>query len=267
MPTETLPPLLNEYKYGLAGRRALQTITGGLKLQKVPWYLHMIQVVLWFFPLLISIPFHGVVFVWTSPYYLGTVYGVLSSLVVLLLNGVVWWVLYKAGDNEEEIEAGDEGEEEENIPSCWSIQAVRFLFHQGRPIVSIPFHGLFTGLLCYAAFLLLNPFTLRSILPIPAVVVVFILGWVSVCSAHYSLLLHPPHEVAIHRPSHRDRLLLRYITRPFHIILIAALFVPFRYVLLYIEISTVFLCSIAYKCPQCLHPILYCMCCTVCCVY
>ena len=234
MPTETLPPLLNGYKYGLAARRALQTFTGGLKLQKVPCYLHIIQVISWFLPLLISTPFHGVVFVWNSPYYLGIAYGVLSSVVVFLLNVIVWWVLRK---NKDEIDTGDEEEEEEIISSCWSIQTVKFLFHQSRPIIAIPFHGLFSGLLCYAAFLLLNPFTLRSILPIPAVVVVFILGWVSVCSAHYSLLLHLPHEVAIHRPPHRDRLLLRYISRPFHIILIAALFVPFRYdeLLLYIN--------------------------------
>ena len=148
MPTETLPPLLNEYKYGLAARRALQTFTGGLKLQKVPCYLHIIQVISWFLPLLISTPFHGVVFVWNSPYYLGIAYGVLSSVVVFLLNVIVWWVLHK---NRDEIDTRDEEEEEEILSSCWSIQTVRFLFHQSRPIIAIPFPWLvlWTTLLCF----------------------------------------------------------------------------------------------------------------------
>lgn len=233
MPSETLPPLLNQYKYGLVRRRALQTITGGLKLQKAPWYIHVIQLVLWLLPFLLSLPFQGIVFVWNQ-YYLGIVFAVLPSLTVLLTNGAVWWVLHKAAmrnreEGSERAYHGDEEEEDEIVvSSCWSVQMIEFVFGQGRPLIVIPIHSFISGILCYAGYVLLNPVALLSFLPIPAMLVVFILGWVSVCSAHFSLLAHPPHEIAVHRPPHRDHLQLRFITRPFYVIAIGALVIPIR---------------------------------------
>ena len=231
----TIVPLLNGYKYGLARRRFLQTATGGLRLQKAPCSIHVLQLLLYLSPAIAAAPFIALdaAAVWNE-YYLSLVYSCATALVIFSLRATETCVRWRkratvqiAASDGARVQLNDE--ERVDITSCCSYETLRFLVHP-KGIVSLFLHSLLvTGLLSFASSFLLLPRVLSKHLPIPAAVTVGALGWLASCSAHYSLNVSPPHETATYRPT--DRLELRPLTRPTHIICVATAFIPIRYTL------------------------------------
>lgn len=83
-------PLLNEYKYGLARRRLLAVITGGLNIRRAPWPLHVLQITFWLAPLFLSVPFIVVdALVLGNQYYIALGYAAVVSLYSLVLQLIV----------------------------------------------------------------------------------------------------------------------------------------------------------------------------------
>ena len=242
----TVVPLLNSYKYGLARRRFLQTATGGLRLQRAPCSIHVLQLLLYLGPVIAAAPFIALdaVAVWNE-YYLSLVYSCATALVIFSLRATETCVRWRKRATvqiaaSEGARAQHNDEERVEITSCCSYETVRFLVHP-KGIVSLFFHSLLvTGLLSFASSFLLLPRVLSKHLPIPAAVTVGALGWLASCSAHYSLNVSPPHETATYRPT--DRLELRPLMRPTYIICIATAFIPIRYVLrLYMHYTSVYM--------------------------
>ena len=220
-------PLLNQYKHALLRRRLLQTITGGLKLRRAPWYIHLIQLMLWTAPFLIALPFViiSALRLWNN-YYLALIYGFTQGLAVLLLEiiGVIVRCKQQHADN---CNVGDtQLDDEESIDfaleSCCTFD---FIFAR-KKLHSLILHPFISGLVSFSACFILQPSIMLESLHIAGVVIVSIIGWYTLCSAHYSLSVSSPHETATYRPT--DPLDLRFITRPFYIVAIAAIFIPLR---------------------------------------
>ena len=225
MADQTSAPLLNKYKLGLLRRRILQVITGGLNIRRAPCSAHVIQLCLWLSPLLIAIPFVIVdaLGLW-SPYYTALVYAVTIGLYSLLLEICVVIVRLLKGGVFTSVQSDDE-QDGILFTSLCDRAAIDFIFSK-KHIHSLIIHPFITGLLSFAGCFLLLPSVLLQSLHVAGVVFVFSIGWYAQCSALYSLCVSAPSELAVYRPT--DTLELRFVTRPFYIITIAAIFIGVR---------------------------------------
>ena len=233
----TVVPLLSSYKHGLVRRRLLQTLTGGVRLQRSSCSAHLFQFLLFFAPVFLAAPFiilDITLDAW-SEYYLSLVYSCTVSLVAFGLRFAETSVRWRKEARVESAERDNAlpssehfGDEEgTEVGSCCSYTTVRYLVHP-KNATSLFLHSLLvTGLLSFASSLLLLPRVLNKHLPVAAAVVVGCLGWLASCVAHYSLNVSSPPEPATYRPT--DRLKLRPLMRPTYIISIAATFIPVRY--------------------------------------
>lgn len=225
-------PLLNQYKYALLRRRLFQTLTGGLKIRRAPWYIHLIQLTLWIAPFVTALPFIiiSALHLWND-YYLALIYGFLQGLTVLLLEIVGVIVRYRQRRHADNVVGDTDLDDEESIDIvlelCCTFETFDFIFARKKPH-SLILHPFISGLLSFSACFILQPsIILESVHgDIVEVIAISIIGWYALCSAHYSLSVSPPHETATYRPT--DPLELRFVTRPFYIVAIAAIFIPLR---------------------------------------
>ncbi len=232
-------PLLNQYKHALLRRRLLQTLTGGLKIRRAPWYIHLIQLTLWIAPFVIALPFIVVsaLHLWNE-YYLALIYGFINGLSVLLLEiiGVTIRCRRQHADNGVgDAQLDDEDSVDFTLESCCSFETFDFIFAR-KKLHSLILHPFISGLVSFSACFILQPSIMLETLHIAGVVTVSIIGWYTLCSAHYSLIVSPPHEIATYRPT--DPLDLKFVTRPFYIVAIAAIFIPLRCENVYMYIAS-----------------------------
>ena len=227
MPPEPFPKLINEYKYTLIRRRLLQTITGGVRVQAMPISLHIIQWLLWLFPLAVSVPFIACVNLW-NVYYIGLVYSIICGLSTLLVGCTVKILFWKFRNDFSNIDVDDE---QDNVifPSIFSIMSLSFIFSK-KNWMDVIIHAILSSLTCYSSLIILNVYTMVDVITIPATVFVLIIGSITLSTAHYSLLVKPPNEISLYRQHHHDKLHLFYLTRPVYVILVGIIFILLRQV-------------------------------------
>ena len=228
----TTVPLLNSYKYGLVARRLLQTVTGGLKLQRAPCYVHLCQLAIYVAPLALAVPFVVLdgLKVWNE-YYLALVYAFIHTLTHFTLRIVVCCSRKSSHVQEDartERQLDDDDEDVIEVTSCCSHSTLLFIFHF-KSVPSLLLHSLLKyGLLSFTSSFVLLPRTLTSHLPLPGAVVVGIISWLVTCGVHYSLGVNTPHETAVYRPT--DLLGLTPLMRPFYLIFCATVIIVVRFV-------------------------------------
>ena len=227
----TRVPLLNSYKYGLVTRRLLQTVTGGLKLQKAPCYVHLLQFTIYVAPLTLAVPFLVLdgLKVWNE-YYLALVYAFIHTLTHFTMRIAVCCIR-KCSHAEEDARTErqlDDNDDVIEVTSCCSHSTLFFIFHS-KSLPSLLLHSLLVcGLLSFTSSFVLLPRTLTTHLPLPGAVVVGAIGWLVTCGVHYSLGVNTPHETAVYRPT--DLLGLAPLMRPVYLILCATVIIVVRFV-------------------------------------
>lgn len=224
-------PLLNQYKHALTRRRLLQTITGGLRIRSAPWYIHVIQLSLWTAPFVCALPFIIIssLSLW-NPYYIALVYGSIQGISVLLLEVIGVLIRYRHSKSTDNVGIGDAQLDDEEstdfaLGSCCTFETFDFIFARKR-LHSLLLHPLASGLLSFCGCFILQPSIMLESLHIAGVVIVSIIGWYALSSAHYSLSVSPPQETANYRPT--DPLDLRFLARPFYIVAVVAIFISTR---------------------------------------
>ena len=232
----TTVPLLNSYKHGLVRRRLLQTVTGGLKLQRAPCYVHLLQSTIYVVPLALAIPFVVLdgLKVWNE-YYLALVYAFIHTLALFTLRLSVYCSRKcvhadRGAGTETQLEDDDDDDAIEAVTSCCSQSTLFFIF-PSKSLPSLLLHSLLVcGLLSFTSSFVLLPRTLTTHLPLPGAVVVGIAGWLVTCGVHYSLTVNSPPETAVYRPT--DLLGLAPLMRPAYLIFCATFIIVVRFVLL-----------------------------------
>lgn len=219
-------PLLNSYKHGLLRRRLFQTILGGVRIRKVPWHIYLIQAGLWMYPLCFSIPFIILdgVNVWNR-YLLALIYGTSIGMVVLVKGLVVHMLRWRQRTTNFNTNELDDEQEDIEILTCCGMDFISFIFSP-KQLFSVLLHPFISGAFSYTGFFLLLPKVMQESLPVVGVVIISVLGWFTVCNAHYSLSTRAPPETAVYRPT--DPLELKFLYRPFYVILIGSIFIPLR---------------------------------------
>ena len=220
----TAVPLLSGYKYGLAWSRLLETATGGLKLRASQCRLNLLQLPLYLFPLALATPFiiMDALGVWRE-HYLAAVYALAHTLAVLSIRTSVYCSARLA---RRETNDDDDDDDESETTACCSHRSLSFVF-SSKHIVSVFIHCLFACLLLsFTASFVLLPRGLTEHFSLPGAVVVGTIGWLVSCSAHYSLSVSGPHEVAVYRPT--DLLGLEPLSRPAHFIFCTSAIIAVR---------------------------------------
>lgn len=221
----TVVPLLNGYKRGLATRRLLQTATGGLKLQKAPCYIHLLQLALYLSPLLLAIPFVilDALGVWNE-YYLALVYTCIHTLATFTLRLSVYCIRRCTITNQDTPTDNHFEDDTVEVTSCYDTL---FFIFRSKSIISLFFHSLLLcGLLSFTSFFILLPSVLLDHLPLTGAVVVCITGWLVTCGVQYSLNVSQPHETAVYRPT--DLLGLEPLLRPAYLLSCATAIITIR---------------------------------------
>ena len=222
-------PLLNDYKKEFFWKRFPQTILGGPKLRigyEAPAYVYINQVLLFLTPWIIGGIFTALIAYNILTELIGCiVYGVIISFTAILLHTICTVRLQKKssvspleGANIRAMLAEDD---EVDFDSCCGLETVEFIIPPKKYKVNIVLHGLVAGSACGVAMSYLLPSTLDSLFGnVGATVVLYGLGWITVCIAHYSSVCHTPPEWASLRTS--DSYEINAMMRPFYVLLLGA---------------------------------------------
>lgn len=221
-------PLLNEYKEQFFWRRFLQTLLGGPKLRlgyDAPPYVYLMQVALFSIPLILGIVFTVL-----------TETGVASDVVAVCLYGGVIVIFVLAtqvvsmlvrqrettisplATNTQNMLAEDD---ELFFESCCSVGTIEFVVPGKKYKANIFIHAAIAGLVGALGFWYLLPTTLDGLYNdrIGVTIVLYILGWVTLCVALYSVAVSSPPEMATFRTT--DTWEIASLMRPFYILLFA----------------------------------------------
>ena len=215
-------PLLNDYKLEFFWKRFPQTVVGGLKLKlgyDAPLYVYVNQVVVFLFPFLLGGLFTFVAeFSVTSDVTCSYIYGGLVTVLVLSTK-LVSWLIRRRPSGLAKLQRNALAQDDEiDFISCCGVETVQFIFPANKFAVNVIIHCLISGLLCGLMFLYLLPSSLNNLYSnTGATIVLFTLGWWTVCTAQYSLTSAPPPELASFRAL--DTLEINSLMRPFYVLL------------------------------------------------
>ncbi|XP_060781122.1 pecanex-like protein 4 isoform X1 [Neoarius graeffei] len=215
-------PLLNDYKQEFFWKRFPQTVLGGPRLKLgycAPPYVYIHQVVLFFMPWLLggmgTLLFQLRVMDDSSA-------GILSGGLMLAFGAALQtlsqWVARRTGAVQR-LAVGHNvmaDEEEVEFTQCAGPETVRFVAPGKRFMANVVLHTALAGAMCGFGTWYLLPDRLSAIFGnIGAVVLVFALGWVTLCIGEYSLIINTAAETATFQP--QDTYEITALTRPLYI--------------------------------------------------
>ena len=209
--------LLNSYKHRLVKRRLLQTATGGLKLQKAPYFIHVFQLLVYLTPIVIAAPsiILSALDVWNE-YFTSLFHSCIHVLVVFVFRMAEYCIRRKFGNDCRPSSAQSDDEDMTDTEKSFG-DMVYLIYVIPKNIIYLCIHSIIaSGLLSFASSYILAPKVLTEYFSIPVTVVVCTWGLLVTCNAHYSLNIHQPRETAVYRPT--DRLELKPLLRATHII-------------------------------------------------
>lgn len=216
-------PLLNDYKLEFFWKRFPQTLLGGIKLKlgyDAPFYVYVNQVLMFLVPvvlgglLTICAEFDIITDVYVSSY----IYG--GLMVVFVISTQIFsWFMHRSSTSLAKFQKNLLAQDDEvDFVSCCGLETVNFIFPAKKFMVNMVIHGLISGIVCGLMFLYLLPSYLNGLYTnTGATVVLFILGWWTVCIAQYSLTSASPPELAIFRAL--DTLEITPLMRPFYLLI------------------------------------------------
>ncbi|XP_023783115.1 pecanex-like protein 4 isoform X2 [Cyanistes caeruleus] len=226
-------PLLNDYKQEFFLKRFPQTVLGGPRFRLgycAPPYIYVNQIILFLTPWL----WGGV---GTLLYQLGVMKdfctaalsGGLMFVTALALQMTNLYAKQKTVTVERmQIQNTLTDEDEFEFSSCVGSETVKFIIPGKKYIINTVFHSLLAGVLCGLGtwYLLPNRITLLYS-NIGGTVVIFVLGWVTICIGEYSLIVNTATETATFQAL--DTYEITALMRPFYIFVFIAVDLAHRF--------------------------------------
>lgn len=226
-------PLLNEYKQEFFWKRFPQTVLGGPRFKLgycAPPYVYVNQAVLFLTPWL----FGGISTLLCQLQLLQELHAaVLSGMLMLgAAAGVQALAMYAARKSGTVERLGAPNilvdEEEVEFTHCVSPETVRFIAPGKRFGLNVVLHSVLAGLLCGFGtwYVFLGRLTaLYSSIGVS--LVVFVLSWVTLCIAEYSLIVNTATETATFQA--QDTYEITPLTRPLYIFIFIAVDLAYRF--------------------------------------
>ncbi|XP_066282417.1 pecanex-like protein 4 isoform X1 [Branchiostoma lanceolatum] len=215
-------PLLNDYKQDFFWKRFPQTLLGGQKLRlgyDAPAYVYINQLLLFVFPWVISGVFTAVVELTTLDVSVGyySVGGIVAAFVLIAQS--ISFVVRRRGATVTRLDIQNilAEDDEVDFESCCGVETVEFVLPGKKYVANIVLHALLSGVMCGYGFWYLTPVTLNSLYNTntAATVLLYIFGWLTVCTAQFSLTAAPPPEPATFRA--QDVYEITPLMRPFYV--------------------------------------------------
>lgn len=214
-------PLLNHYKLPFVKRRFAQTLLGGLRIcipQKVPGFIIAIDVLLFFLPIIIGLPFTLLTAFNLHQWQIGCyVAGAVFTMIVFIMNITLAIMHSKRASVTPQNITGIEIEEEDDIKfvSCCHSSTSEFIFASKAFKINVILHAIFAGFVMAGSVWFLDMKILEDLFgSLPAAATLAAFAWISVCVGLFSLTVMRPEEIAIYRtPDFFDELAL---SRSFH---------------------------------------------------
>lgn len=220
-------PLLNDYKLEFFWKRFPQTVLGGPKLkvgEDTPPYVYLNQIILFLFPWILSSSFTALAqYDMISQDIALYTYGSLMVVFVLTVQLISLRIRTKCSvtslDTFRSKKNAINEDDEIDFVSCCGKETVQFIISGKKFNLNIFLHALLSGPVCALGMWYLQPATLNKIYnnSIVATVLIFTLGWITLCIAEYSLSVGPAPETAMFRSI--DPYELAPLMRPFYVML------------------------------------------------
>uniref|UniRef100_A0A8C9FU39 Pecanex-like protein n=1 Tax=Pavo cristatus TaxID=9049 RepID=A0A8C9FU39_PAVCR len=226
-------PLLNDYKQEFFLKRFPQTVLGGPRFKLgycAPPYVYVNQIILFLMPWVLG----GVGTLLyqldiMKDYYTAALSGGLMFVTALILQMANLYAKQKTVTVERmQIQNALTDEDEFEFSSCIGSETVKFIIPGKKYIINTVFHSLLAGVLCGLGtwYLLPNRITLLYN-NIGGTVMIFVLGWVTVCIAEYSLIVNTATETATFQAL--DTYEITALMRPFYVFVFIAVDLAHRF--------------------------------------
>ena len=213
--------LLSDYKKDFVAKRFLQTFIGGIRLPSVPWYVKLLQLVIFGLPLMGIVPYYVI----NDPSGLSSlllgIFGMVWALLLQLLGRLAHWRAAHLGNTVLHLSSNLLDEENEvQFEGLFCAKTWTFLIPPKKHWINVLFHSLMAGLLFLACSQYLLKSTIQEFLgsKTPFSELVISLAILSICQAFHSLVIVSIPESAVFRA--HDNLERNYISRPIHVIFV-----------------------------------------------
>ena len=208
--------LLSDYKKDFVRKRFLQTLLAGIRLPSVPWYIKLLQIVIFCLPLLGLVPY----FVINEETWLFTLFlalfGLLLASVLQLSGKLAFWRATHVGNTVLQLSSNLLDEENEVQFDGLNAKTWKFLVPPKKHWFNVLLHSLMAGLLflsCSQYLLHIEDFIGAQV---PSKLVLSF-ATLSILQAFHSLVIVGAPESAVFRA--HDNLELNHLSRPCHVIL------------------------------------------------
>ncbi|XP_066550869.1 pecanex-like protein 4 [Amia ocellicauda] len=227
-------PLLNEYKQDFFWKRFPQTVLGGPRFKLgfcAPPYVYANQAILFLAPWLLggaATLLHQLRLL--EDYQAAALAGGLMLCVALGVQALCAWVLRRAVPVQRlQTPSILADEEEVEFAGCASADTVRFIVPGKKFAANIVLHAALAGALCgLGTWYLLLDRLVALFSGTGAAVPVFVLSWVTLCIAEYSLVINTATETATFQP--QDAYEITPLTRPLYAFAFIAVDLAHRFV-------------------------------------
>ncbi|NXU51595.1 PCX4 protein, partial [Turnix velox] len=226
-------PLLNDYKQEFLLKRFPQTVLGGPRFKLgycAPPYIYVNQIILFLIPWVLggvgTLLYQLEVM---QDYYTAALSGGLMFVTALILQMTNLYAKQKTETVERmQIQNTLRDEDEFEFSSCIGSETVKFIIPGKKYILNTVFHSLLAGVLCGLGTWYLLPNRITSLYSnIGGTVMIFVLGWVTICIGEYSLIINTATETATFQAL--DTYEITALMRPFYIIVFIAVDLAHRF--------------------------------------
>lgn len=198
--SEANSPLLNEYKFDYVKQILPQTFLGGLQILSTPYYVNILQLLLWSFPFTTG-AILTLVFEILENVAIGTIiFAVIQGLLVfashLVLNLLLLYSERKK-QNRQGVITNNYFQDEDDVlfTDCCSFSVLNFILPPKKWIPNVLIHPLLAGVVSAFCFWFLLPSNQEVIFGDKTGAILYsIVGWFVSCVGLYPLVGQPPKE-------------------------------------------------------------------------
>lgn len=223
-------PLLNDYKQDFFWKRFPQTVLGGPKLRlgyDAPCFVYVGQILLFFVPWIIGGIFTALVETGIMGFEICVyVFSSIMFLFVLCAQILSSFIQSKKSSQEQNNHTASllAEEDEVDFTSCCGAETIGFIIPPKKYKFNILLHSVMSGVICGLGLWYLLPQTLNSLYynNTGATVILYILGWLTLCISQYPLTTCSPPELSTYTTL--DTFELSPLIRPFYVIICESFF-------------------------------------------
>ena len=223
--SEANSPLLNDYKSDYVKHVLPQTFLGGVKILSSPFFVNILQLLLWSFPFLISIILTLVLETTKAN---GYVFAVVEGSTIFICHLCLQFLTLYFERNKQSKKAvftnnflaADESDNDNPFNTCCSLVVLQFIVTRKTCFYNVVIHPLIAGVASGFCFCFLLPSNLETLFADKnGAIVYFVFGWIVSCIGLYSSVGQLPKEPSTLQLN--DPLEISLSTRAFYLLALA----------------------------------------------